>query len=279
LKEAGGMLGVVGLGFTSVDFPLFLKIAQELGCDGFELCTIPGAHRGTLDLTNTTKRTEVKRQIEDAGLKVLSVAGYNDFSSSLPAKRKTEVAQLTYYLELAREFDCQLVRVFAGDTADPALFDYVKDGFQQAIEAAEEYDVVLALENHGHPFNNGELILRLLEEVNSPYLRVTLDTGNFFWAGHSLEEGHRFAKMLCPYAANVHLKDFVYKPDGSVQFVSLGEGLVDLLGIVGELKVAGYQGPFLSEYEGLGDPRQVTGSEDLLKERTARCVAYLQEIV
>ncbi len=39
------MIGVVGLGFTSVTFSRFLAIAQELGCDGFELCTIPGAHR------------------------------------------------------------------------------------------------------------------------------------------------------------------------------------------------------------------------------------------
>lgn len=271
------MIGVVGLGFTSVTFSRFLAIAQELGCAGFELCTIPGAHRGTLDLTEGTKRAQAKEQIEAAGLRVLSVAGYNDFS--FPANHHREVAQLEYYIQLAREFDCRLVRVFAGDGTDPDLFAHVKAGFQRAVALAEEQDVVLALENHGHQFNDGGLICRLLEEIDSPYLRATLDTGNFFWAGHSVETGHRFARQVCSYAANVHLKDFVYGPDGSVQFVPLGEGLVDLPGIIGELKAVGYQGPYLSEYEGFGDPRKVTVDADLLKERSAQCLEYLRSIL
>ncbi|MBN1400516.1 MAG: sugar phosphate isomerase/epimerase, partial [Anaerolineae bacterium] len=81
---------------------------------------------------------------------------------------------------------------------------------------------------------------------------MTLDTGNFCWAGHSLDVAQRFFERLAPLTVNVHVKDGRFEDDRWVLYPA-GRGDIDLPGLLRLLKSVGYTGPVLSEYEGRAD--------------------------
>lgn len=284
--------GVVGLSLSRFAFDETLRFVREIGGECIELCTVPGAHRGTLDLS-PSNRLRVKEMVGEAGLQISAVAGYNDFSFSDYARLRDEVKRLRGYMELAANLGCPLVRAFGGDFRPNVeredVIDSIVRGFRESVKWADEYNVRLALENHGRLVNHAPSMARIVEEVGSERLRVTLDTGNFRWAGYSLKEVRRFLSMLVPYTVNVHLKDGVLGKDGTMQFLPLGEGELDIAGIIAALRRAGYSGPLCSEFEGAGDPKGVLGSdgtvvrdpaaEALIREGTRKSLAYLHTLL
>lgn len=197
---------------------------------------------------------------------------------------------IRWYCELAADLDVNIVRVMGGNPKDglakDEMVDNIIDGFKKAVKIAEEYDVILALENHGMLVNDGPTLVKIVEGVNSPYLRITMDTGNFCWAGNSVDSAYKYFKQVSPYATNVHLKDFVYEND-EVKFVPLGEGLLDFRRIFKTLDDSGYTGSILCEYEGVGDPRVlikegVFTQEEIvtdIKDATRHSLEFLQSIL
>ena len=281
-------IGVVGLSLSCMDFTDTLDFIREIGGNCIELCTVKGAHNNTLDLSEGN-RAEVIKTVHNHGLSIISVAGYNDFTFSNPNELKAQVERLKWYCQLASDLDVKLVRVLSGDDqkGEPrsVYLQNIISGMRMAAKMAEELDLTLALENHGHLVNDAPTLLQILNEVASERLKITLDTGNFAWAGHSLDDSYRYFESLAPYVANVHLKDFILA-DGQAKFVPLGQGLLDFKQLFGILRAKGYQGTFLCEYEGVGEPKEllkagVFNQESLvaaLKQGTRESLDYLRTV-
>ena len=66
------------------------------------------------------------------------------------------------------------------------------DSLEKCLPTAEKCGVVLGLENHWGLGRTPEGVLRIVNAINSPWLRVTLDTGNF------LEDPYDRLEMLAP---------------------------------------------------------------------------------
>ncbi len=96
-----------------------------------------------------------------------------------------------------------------------------------------------------------QLVQKLLKAVNSPWLKLTYDTGNWIYAGEVPEEALTVLKNEIGY---VHLKDIVEKPDGSRGHSYLGTGLVDVRGLARKIIAGGYQGLLALEFPGGEDP-------------------------
>ena len=62
---------------------------------------------------------------------------------------------------------------------DDQGFAWVEDGLQKCLPVAEKCGVVLGLENHWGLGRTAEGVLRVINAIESPWLRATLDTGNF----------------------------------------------------------------------------------------------------
>jgi len=58
-------------------------------------------------------------------------------------------------------------------------FKWVIDSFEKCLPAAEKCGVTLGLENHWGLGRLPEGVLKIVKAVNSPWLQMTLDTGNF----------------------------------------------------------------------------------------------------
>jgi len=81
-------------------------------------------------------------------------------------------------------------------------FAWVIDALEQVIPTAEKCGVVMGLENHWGLGRLPEGVLRIVNAINSPWLRVTLDTGNF------LEDPYDKLEQLAPYTSLVQAKTY-----------------------------------------------------------------------
>lgn len=113
---------------------------------------------------------------------------------------------------------------------------------REAARAAADEGVTLALENHGD--FTADSLLRLLELVDSPHLRVTLDTGN---ALRVLEDPVEATRKLAPYTVATHIKDVTTGHGSPQDFLywpatPIGRGAIDIPSILQALYDAHYDG-------------------------------------
>src|SRR5579872_3932574 len=115
--------------------------------------------------------------------------------------------------------------------------------FSDAVKIAQKYGIRLAVENH-IDFTADEM-LRLITAVNSPYLGINFDTGNFV---RLLDDPIKGMEKLAKYVYATHIKDL--KPQRGVPaddwyFFSstpVGDGIVDNLRLARLLARSGYKG-------------------------------------
>jgi sugar phosphate isomerase/epimerase len=123
-----------------------------------------------------------------------------------------------------------------GFTEDDA-FKWCIDGLAQCVELAEKRGVVLALENHWGLTNSPEGMLRILDEIDSVWLRALMDTGNF------LEDPYSKLALIAPKTVLVQAKTY----PGGGEFYTLD---LDYARIASILREAGYTGYVTLEMEG-----------------------------
>jgi hypothetical protein len=72
-------------------------------------------------------------------------------------------------------------------------------GIEKCLPATEKYGVLLALENHWGLGPTPEGLLRIVKAVDSPWLKILMDTGNF------LEDPYDKLEMIVPFTQNLQL--------------------------------------------------------------------------
>ena len=98
---------------------------------------------------------------------------------------------------------------------------------------------MLLLENHWGLTTTADGMIRILESINSPWLRAILDTGNFYYDG----DMYSAMEKIAPYVDLAHAK--TYPGGGKVFTIEF-----DYPRILKILKNAGYKGYLSIEMEG-----------------------------
>jgi len=125
------------------------------------------------------------------------------------------------------------------------------EAFPMLERLSEEYDVRLAIHNHGrnHHYGNFDQIQKVLSQTTSRF-GLCLDAAWFLDAGcDPVEAVGLFKDRLY----GVHLKDFVFDEQGKPQDVIIGTGGLDLPEFMKRLRDVGFQGYLSIEYEGDAD--------------------------
>ncbi|MCX7671819.1 MAG: sugar phosphate isomerase/epimerase [Anaerolineae bacterium] len=265
-------IGAVSLGWAGKPLPEAMAEIAAFGGNCIEINGRPGVHAG-LVLDESTAR-QVRAWAAAAGLEISAVSGYCDFAQTDRAARAREVARLMSACRAAHALEVRIVRAFAGDARPGLTLDtawpWLVAGLQEAARQAEPLGVLLAVENHGRLLNDGPALARLMREVAAANVGITLDTGNFAWAGHPAEQVRADFAAVLPYVINVHVKDGIWRPgaggEPAFDFVPAGQGRLPLAEWLDALAAAGYAGAACSEYEGAGDFRA----------GTRMSIAYLQ---
>lgn len=218
----------------------FLNFANELEVDGVSLesCFFP-SH-------DPQWYADLKAQLDEYGFDRVYAWGHPD---GLEAGRNRDAYDdMIKSIEYATMIGADIMRVcasslmFRNEPHQPQL-DILAEWFKDAVKVAEEYGVKLAVENH-IDYNSDEFVW-LLNEVNSPYLGLNFDTGNFLRLLDDPIEGMR---KLADHTLATHIKDLKLRRDAKptdwffFSSTPVGDGLVDNEKLARLLKDADYKG-------------------------------------
>jgi L-ribulose-5-phosphate 3-epimerase len=195
-----------------------IALAADMGFDGVEILE-KQMHR-----KDNAYLQSLKRQALVSGLHLCGLSAHQGFVSPQAEERQANIATTIASIELAYALGIPTVRVNTGrwgTTKDfdelmknrgiePPLpgyteedaFPWVIESFAKCLPTAEKCGVVLGLENHWGLARTPEGLLRIVNAVNSPWLGVTLDTGNF------LEDPYARLEKIAPRATYVHAKTY-----------------------------------------------------------------------
>jgi len=179
-------------GFFYTGKPLSIEevIARvaSYGYDGVELMA-KRPHASPIDLDSKDRR----RIIEIASsyrVEIPILASYNDFSGPDEFRRELNILYEKEVIKLASDLGVNLVRVFAAGMrdVDPSIpywkqWELCRDGLKESSKFAEEYGVILALQNHPPIIESYEDVLSMLEEVGSSNLKACIDPELLLWVG------------------------------------------------------------------------------------------------
>ena len=110
------------------------------------------------------------------------------------------------------------------------------ESIRVVAKAAQENNMITCLET----ILTGKELLKLLQLINLPYVKVVYDTGNRVAFGHDLPHDIR---LLDDHIAHVHIKDKNSKNENTL----LGTGLVNFEQVFYALNDINYDGPFTFE--------------------------------
>lgn len=244
--------------------------AAELGVEGVDIL-----HRQMAGEDAAYVRG-IKRHAFVNGVDLISLSIHQDFVSPDPAERQKNVDHTLHCIDLAYSLGIPSIRLNSGRWGTVRSFDELMarrgeepplegytddDAFKWCIESiekclprAEEVGVILALENHWGLTRTAEGVLRIVNAIESPWLGVLMDTGNF------LEDPYDSLELLAPKTVFVQAKTYY----GGGRWYTLD---LDYQRIARILKTVGFQGYVSIEFEGQEDPDTgVPKSVTLLRE-------------
>jgi L-ribulose-5-phosphate 3-epimerase len=216
-----------------------IRLAVALGLDGVDLTVywLPADPSEMLPLL----RGIAYRHAVD----IYSISIGTDMCRPTPEARAAEVDFVKRWVDVAEKLGAGHVRVFGGNVPKEATEEQAVPWVIEILKQASEYSgskgIVLGLENHGGITSTAATIIEIVRAVNSPWVGINLDTGNF--RTDALAQIESCAR----YAVNVQLKSEIAGPDGTKMASDW-----DRIGRI--LSAAGYKGYIALEYEAKEDP-------------------------
>lgn len=210
----------------------------------------------------------------------LSVSAYCIFANVLEGGRadfEAELQRVHGEIDVARRLGAAVLRSDLAQWGRPAELNVIERfeaDLPRLVEAcrifadyAGERGVTVTVENHGAYVNGGDRVRRLITAVDRKNFLCTLDVGNALCVD---VDPIVCVKTLLPFAAAIHFKDFYVRrgpaaPGGDgwlttglgtrLRGAIVGQGDVDVRGIMQAVRESGYDGPVAVEFEGLEDCR------------------------
>ncbi len=173
-------------------------------------------------------------------VEIYSIAIRTDMCQPTPERREKELAEVKKWVDVATKLGAGHIRVFGGQvpkgTSEDEAVGWVVEILKKASEYSGSRGIILGIENHGGITEKADTIVRIVKGVDSPWVGINLDTGNF------LRDVYRQTEQCVPYAVNVQVKTQMRGDDGK-NVASDWDRFVKIL-IKG-----GYQGYLALEYE------------------------------
>lgn len=224
-----------------MDLPGFIRTCAELGTDGVELTEYYFQKPITHDYLMNLKRV--------AHLWGQSITGTpigNEFTHPAGPARDEQVKKYLAWLDVSAELGSPAVRTFAG-RAPKGVSE--ADARRNAVETlsivaehAAKRGVFIAVENHGGVVAEADALLEIVKAVQSPWVGINLDTGNF-----RTEDPYGDLSKCAPYAVTVQYKVEMFPKGSPAQPADFGR-------ILKILRDANYRGFITLEYEAKEDP-------------------------
>jgi L-ribulose-5-phosphate 3-epimerase len=169
--------------------------AARMGFDAVDVLLIQMAN------TEKSYLNKVKRHALINGLDLCCMSTHQGYVYPGQAERQKNIDKTIHQIEIAYQLGIPIIRLNTGRWGTSGSFDDLmanrgiepvlpgyteEDGFKWVIDSiekclpkAKECGVILGLENHWGLARTPEGLLRIVDAIDSPWLQVLLDTGNF----------------------------------------------------------------------------------------------------
>lgn len=248
-----------------VPIEICLERAADMGFDGVEILHVhmEEAAKAASGAVDKALLHRLKQRAFSLGLDLMGFSTHQGFVTPDKEKRRQNIDHTAKCLELAHELGIPTIRVNTGRWGTSRNFDalmankgieprlpghtddegfaWVNDSFGELCKRAEKLGVVMGLENHWGLGREASGVIKVIKAVNSPWLKATLDTGNF------LENMYPQMEALAPLAVLVQAKTY----PGGGEWYTLE---IDNSRVAEILRKTGYRGYISLEMEGKEDP-------------------------
>lgn len=255
----------------------FIRRAQELGVDGVSLesCFLPSRDAGYLQ--------DLGQMLDNRGMERVYAWGHPDGLEGGTNVQAYE--EMIGSFESARAIGAKVMRVVGSslrfrDQPHAPQLERLAGMFRDAVRIAADYGIRMAVENH-IDFTSSEMV-QLLDAVDSVYLGINFDTGNFV---RLLDDPIQGMDKLAERVYATHIKDLKVQrgvPANEWYFFSsvpIGDGVVDNDQLARKLAKAGFDGllaveidflhPDYNDDEDAAVKRSVTELQRLVSDRPA----------
>ncbi|MGN8644799.1 sugar phosphate isomerase/epimerase family protein [Gracilibacillus sp. HCP3S3_G5_1] len=208
----------------------------------------------------------------DKGIGISNYAIGANFLQPNEEKYREEIQRVKDQVDIADRLGVKFMRhdIAWRDISEVTIANFEKDlpklvaACQEIADYADQYDITTSIENHGYYIQLSDRVQAVINHVDRPNFKTTLDIGNFLCAD---EEPLAAVKKNISYASMVHIKDFYRRSaelnpgDGWLQTVSgnylrsaiIGHGDIPMREVLKVIKQSEYDGYLTIEFEGLED--------------------------
>lgn len=257
-----------------MDIVGFIDYAAELGSEHIEIVPLG------FDLTEQPELIDrIRSQALAAGLEISNYAIGANFLTDHDDAYEAEIERVKSQVDIAARLGVKLMRHDVASSKDVSIghfnrqLDRLAHACRTVARYAAAFGITTSVENHGYFIQHSDRVQALVEAVEEPNYKTTLDIGNFMCAD---ENPVVAVRNNLPYASMIHIKDFYLRPahadspDGPgegwfrttggnyLRGAIAGHGDLDLREVLRSIKQSGYDGYLSLEFEGMEDCR--TGS-------------------
>jgi sugar phosphate isomerase/epimerase len=265
-----------------------LDAVKALGLDCVQLslgcCGLPAMP----DAIPQDLAARVRREADARGIRIVSLEGTFNMSHPDAGHRRDGLARLRVMAGFCRQIGTAKIHLCTGtrdrgnmwrrhpDSNTEEAWKDLAACMREAVDIARQEELVLAFEPEvNNVVDSAKKARKLMDEIGSPHLKVTIDGANIFHAGELARMGEILDEAFALIGKDValaHAKDLDH--DGDAGHLPAGKGKLDYERYLSLLLASGYKGPIL--LHGLTEA-QVPGCAAFLRDRLAAAAARAKE--
>jgi len=274
-------LGILSKVFTRPSLEAVLDAVAAAGLECIQLNLesaglVPMPDEIPAGLTRRVRAEAAARRIG-----IASVQGTFNMSHPDAEFRRAGLRRFRLILEACAPLGASVVAICIGtrnrdnmwghhaDNHTPEAWRDMSGCVREAVRMAQDAGVTLAMEPEvTNVVDSAEKARRLMDEIGSPHLKVTMDGANLFHTGELSRMAEVLEKAFALVGRDIivaHAKDL--SQDGEAGHEAAGHGLLDYDRYLGLLRACEFRGPLL--LHGLSEA-QVPGCVAFLREKLGR---------
>jgi len=154
---------------------------------------------------------KVKRKAFQLGIEISGTGIRNNFASPDPAVRAADVERAKKWIIVASKLGAPVIRLFAGEIPKgyenkwDEVAGWMIKCFKECAAFGKQHGVIIGIQNHGDMLQTADQCIKVIKEVNSEWVGLILDTGNF-----KVDDPYIDIESVIPYTVNWQVKESVF---------------------------------------------------------------------
>lgn len=218
---------------------------------------------------------QIVAKAKEVGIDISNYAIYANFGVDSEEEVAQEIERVKKEVDIAARLGVKLMRHDVAGRKDTSIKQFnseverLADACRQVADYAAQYGITTSVENHGYYIQASDRVQTLVQAVDRPNFKTTLDVGNFMCVD---EDPVVAVQKNLPFASIVHIKDFYLRHasqnpgEGWFKTASgnylrgaiAGHGDINLRESIRAVKASGFDGYLSIEFEGMEDAYQGT---------------------